>query len=294
MSAVRPRHRARVHATAAAIANTMSVRRVVTLSGLLLAVCAACATAQTPTRPLNDTGQVTCYNATTATGTVSPATPAPEVPGFEGQDCTHGAAMYDARGAMNKVGASSTKGRDYTKIANDGSVLPASATLGPNATDWACTRDNVTGLIWEVKVDDPTHLRHSGHTYTWYDTNAAVNGGYAGTPDGIGCNGTLAQCNTTAFRNAVNALTGANRLCGASDWRLPTANELQSLVDYQASSGPMIDAAYFPNTAASVYWSGQVFAWDSSRAWGVILVSGDRGAGNKYDEIHVRLVRGGL
>jgi hypothetical protein len=42
----------------------------------------------------------------------------------------------------------------YTKIANDGSELPDSATLGTNPTDWACTKDNKTGLIWEVKTDD--------------------------------------------------------------------------------------------------------------------------------------------
>jgi len=258
----------------------------------LLALSASQAAAQAPTRPLNDTGQVTCYNASAATGTVSPSTPAPEAPGFEGQDCTHGAAMYDARGAMNKVGASSTMGRDYTKIANDGSELAASAPLGPNPGDWACTRDNITGLIWEVKVNNVAHLRHSGHTYTWYDTNAAVNGGNAGTPGGTGCNGTLAQCNTTAFRDAVNALTGANRLCGATDWRLPTRAELQSLVDYQAQN-PAIDTTWFPNTPATIYWTGENYVPSASSAWGVSFDNGDLGTNNKGNNRRVRLVRGG-
>ena len=258
----------------------------------LLALTAATATAQTPTHPLNDTGQVTCYNATAATGTVSPSTPAPEAAGFEGQDCTQGAAMYDARGAMNKVGASSTMGRDYTKIANDGSELPASATLGPNPGDWACTRDNITGLIWEVKVNNVAHLRHSGHGYTWYDTNAAINGGNAGTAGGTGCNGTLAQCNTTAFRDAVNALTGANRLCGATDWRLPTRPELQSLVDYQAQN-PAIDTTWFPNTPATIYWSGGNYVPNASGAWSVVFNDGSPNADIKSNALQVRLVRGG-
>jgi len=295
MSAVRPRHRARVHATVAAIANTMPVRRVVTWPGLLLAVCAACATAQTPTRPLNDTGQVTCYNDTMATGTVSPATPAPEDPGFEGQDCTQGRAAADALGTLVKVGASSTKGRDYTKIANNGSVLPASATLGPNPADWACTRDNLTGLIWEVKVDNAAHLRHAGHTYTWYDTNAAVNGGDAGAVgDTSTCANTLGgqPCNTTNFRTTVNALTGANRLCGASDWRLPTANELQSLADYQAHN-PAIDTTWFPNTPVAVYWSGENGVFNASSAWVVSFGNGILGAIGKDNVRQVRLVRGG-
>jgi hypothetical protein len=36
---------------------------------------------------------------------------------------------------------------NYTKIANDGSELSDSTKLGSNPTDWACTKDNKTGLI---------------------------------------------------------------------------------------------------------------------------------------------------
>ena len=35
----------------------------------------------------------------------------------------------------------------YTKIANDGSKLPDSATLGSNPKDWACTQDNKTETV---------------------------------------------------------------------------------------------------------------------------------------------------
>jgi hypothetical protein len=242
---------------------------------------------------LNDTGQIICYNASAATGTVSPATPDPETAGFDEQDCTQGRSAADALSTLTKVGASTVPGRDYTKIANDGSALPASATLGSALGDWACTRDNVTGLIWEVKVNSASHLRHVGHTYSWYDTNPAINGGNAGTPGGIGCNGTLAQCNTTAFRDAVNAQTGANRLCGATDWHLPTANELQSLVHYGAAAGPYIDTVWFPLTANSVYWSGANYAPDASYAWNVNFYNGYLGADVKTLNLHVRLVRGG-
>lgn len=269
--------------------------RVVPAGLLALALTAATATAQTPTHPLNDTGQVTCYNASAATGTVSPGTPAPEATGFKGQDCTQGRAAADALGTLVKVGASSTKGRDYTKIANDGSVLPASATLGPNPGDWACTRDNVTGLIWEVKVNNATHLRHSGHRYTWYDTNGVINGGNAGTVGNTStCANTLGgqPCNTSNFRNAVNALTGANRLCGATDWRLPTANELQSLVDYQAQN-PAIDTTWFPNTPAALYWSGENYVPGAPYAWVVDFYGGGLGANGKDNGRQVRLVRGG-
>ena len=263
-------------------------------SGLLIALLLlATAPAFAQTAPLNDTGQITCYNDSAATGTVSPATPDPEQPGFTGQDCTQGRSAADALGTLVKIGASTTPGRDYTKIANDGSVLPASATLGSGPGDWACTRDNVTGLIWEVKVDDDAHLRHYNHIYEWYDTNTAINGGDPGSTGDNTCNSTLPDnlCNTSAFRDAVNALG----LCGATDWRLPTANELQSLVDYDTGTAPCIDVVWFPNSSMSGLWSGETYVsgfFDG--AWYVSFNSGYLYASSKYSSFHhVRLVRGG-
>ena len=56
----------------------------------------------------------------------------------------------------------------YTKIANNGLRLPDSATLGTNPTDWACTKDNNTGLVWEVKTTDGG-LRDMNYYYANYD-----------------------------------------------------------------------------------------------------------------------------
>lgn len=263
---------------------------VVLVLGLLLAVPAASA----QTQRLNDTAQITCYNHITSTGTVSSGTPDPEAPGFDEQDCTRGAAAADALGQMVKVGGSTALGRDYSKIANDGSVLPAAATLGSGAGDWACTRDNITGLIWEVKVNDIANLRHFNHVYTWYDTNAAVNGGNVGTlGTATSCSSTLTNCNTTAYRNAINALAGPARLCGASDWRLPTGKELSGLFHAGLTTVPMIDSTWVPNTASAVYWTGENYAVGATRALGVDFRFGFVFANFKLNAEPVRLVRGG-
>ena len=241
---------------------------------------------------LTDSGQTDCYDDSTSTGTVSAGTPDPETAGFDEQDCTRGAAAADALGRMAKVGGSSVPGRDYSKIANDGSVLPASAVLGGAPGDWACTRDNSTGLIWEIKTDDGG-LRDVDWTYTWYDSNASINGGDAGTQAGTACNGTLPQCNTSAYRNAVNALAGPARLCGATDWRLPTANELDGLINAGAASF-VIDTVWFPDFFVNIdYWTSETSAQNVSFAWWVNFTSGNVGSIFKSSDLLIRLVRGG-
>lgn len=246
-------------------------------------------TGQYPQIRLNDTGQIACYSAAAQTGTVAPGTPDPETAGFDEQDCTQGPAAADAVGVLSKTGASSVAGRDYTKIANNGSELAASATLGSGPTDWACTRDNVTGLIWEVKVNNVAHLRHQGHSYTWYDTDATINGGAAGEiGTATSCTSTLTNCNTSAFRDAVNTVG----LCGANDWRMPDLGELQSLVSY---AGSVVDVTWLPNTTSNRYWTSQTYAGAASLAWYVDFVLGNPGASNsKAGANSVRLVRGGL
>lgn len=233
--------------------------------------------------PLNDTGQTLCYNS--AGTAVSCATVA--------DDGRYGRDAANTAGQISKTGAG-TKGFDFTKIANDGTALGAGAALGVNPTDWACTRDNVTGLTWEVKTATATDLRYSAHTYTWYSTDAASNGGNAGSTGSNTCNATLPGnlCNTQAFVAAVNAAA----LCGYSDWRLPSLRELQSLVDFSVPAtgvAPTIDATYFPNTQISVFWSANNYSSVPADAWYVYFYYGYSGAGNKANSNYVRLVRGG-
>ena len=215
---------------------------------------------------LNDTGVSQCYNETNAPVSCSTA-----VGGDAGinprQDARYGRDAAALAGSLIKVGAGSA-GFDYTKIANNGSTVAASATLGANSTDWACTKDNVTGLVWEVKTT--SGLRNNSHTYTWYSTNNTTNGSNAGVVGTNTCGGSLAaapysnQCNTQNYVAAVNASGG---LCGATDWRLPSLRELRTLVHSGVtdSSAPSIDSAYFPNTNADVYWTRTSVAFDTSR-----------------------------
>lgn len=240
---------------------------------------------------LPDTGQDTCYNDTVADGVAASdaASIARDAGTHPRQDCRYGRDAAAAAGQLTKTGAGD-KGFDYSKIANDGTTLAAGAALGAAATDWACTKDNATGLTWEVKVNDNTHLRHQGHTYTWYSSDAATNGGNAGSTGANTCNATLPGnlCNTGAFVTAVNAAA----LCSYTDWRMPTMRELLTLV-HAGTSNPSIDSAYFPSTQSNLYLSADTYAPDPAAAWLVDFGNGDSNAGYKANSFYVRLVRSG-
>lgn len=230
---------------------------------------------------LNDTGITDCSNdtAVVTTGVEADSGTHPR------QDCRYGRDPA-AAGGMPKTGAGG-KGFDFSKIANNGSVLPESAVLGAGASDWACTRDNVTGLIWEVKTT--SGLRSQSHSYTWYNSDATTNGGSVGRAAGGTC-ATSGRCDTEKFVADVNA-TG---LCGASNWRMPSRQDLVSIVDYgRADPDPTIDTSHFPNTPASFFWSAAAYIGYSDYAWHVGFGHGYAYGYYKNVASQVRLVRAG-
>lgn len=121
------------------------------------------------------------------------------------------------------LGFSSNSFAKYIKISNDGSVLPKSAAFGSGVDDWGCTYDSDTNLIWEYKTQDGG-LRDKNHTYTWFNTDAKLNGSNAGVANGGICFDKQ-NCDTEKFVNQVNT----QGLCGAKDWRLPTLAELKTI-----------------------------------------------------------------
>jgi Protein of unknown function (DUF1566) len=234
---------------------------------------------------LNDTGVDTCYDDLgNPSGTEPPTDPR--------QDCRMGRDAANAAGVLYKAGAG-TKGFDFTKIANSGSVLPATASLGSTAGSWACTYDNNTRLLWEVKTSISTDLRYTGNSYTWYSTNAASNGGYSGTPSRGTCTGGI-NCDTQSFVAAVNAAG----LCNHHDWHMPNVQELKSIVDYSQpydSGLSAVDGTYFPNTQQSYpYWTGANYVGYSGYAWYVYFNGGYTVAYDKGNSYYALLVRSGL
>ncbi len=92
--------------------------------------------------------------------------------------------------------------------------------------------------------------------------------------------------------DAAAANTAA--LCGHADWRLPTLQELETLVDLgQGGPEPRIDPAHFPATAPAPYWTATPFAGDTAQAWALDFATGAPRPAPRADALRVRLVRGG-
>lgn len=157
---------------------------------------------------------------------------------------------------------------------------PAAPAEGP------CVLDRQTKLVWEVKTDDD-RLGDARQSYSWFVPDARKNGGFAGYRDKGRCS--LDHCNTRDYINAINK----QKLCGVQRWRLPSREELRSLVDYTVRyPGPTIDRRFFPHTQSQFYWSSNADANDKDSAWGIGFSFGYDYSYFKSDLGYLRLVYG--
>ena len=154
-------------------------------------------------------------------------------------------------------------GFSFTKLDESGNELLATA------DNWHCVKDNVTGLIWEVKTDhtEPSlrTLRDKRWIYSYYkqrfvdsDGSDGIDNGppnygtdriYGGPADiginslGDFCGNDQLICTSEQYVKDVNTI----KLCGYTDWRIPRYVELFSLKilnEYELS----FDKNYFPDT----------------------------------------------
>jgi hypothetical protein len=218
---------------------------------------------------LDDTGVRLCTN-----GTGFLSCPQASYPGQDGES---------GRDVTADVASDGYRGFAFTKL--DAAGVPLADQTQPYATaPWSCVRDEVTALVWEVKTDDGG-LHDKDWTYTWFLSTGHDDGGSPGTPGGGSCTGSV--CDTEGFVAAVDAAGW----CGASDWRLPTREELRSLVVFKDGGFAYVgDPPWFPNTPGS-HWSATP-SIDSTMAR--YLVQTIATEGMKSAAHPVRLVRGGI
>lgn len=162
---------------------------------------------------INDTGLTTCY---AGAGDINAAPTPCSSSSWPGQDGVFG---RDAAGAsLPRIGAGAA-GFDFSKLSTAGALLPATAGPGSGPNDWACTRDNATGLVWRIAV-------------------------------------TAAQSWGGAQARARELNLGGG-LCGFSDWRVPTSDELLGIVHF-GHLPPAVDTNYFPFVQSGFHWTADI------------------------------------
>lgn len=111
--------------------------------------------------------------------------------------------------------------------------------------------------------------------------------GHRWDPEQETCWGEAIRLNHAEIAQAIKQ---ANEQLGEG-WRLPTLDELESLV-CAACTPPKIDAEHFPNTMAEPYWTGSQNFWSPKNFWTVSFMTGDRyGRFFPSQRMMVRLVR---
>ena len=161
------------------------------------------------------------------------------------------------------------------KVSDSGEILALESEA------WSCVLDDKQSLVWEVKSEEEG-VQYSLNTYTWFDGESGRD------------NGTFSKncywgkhCNTLSFNADVNK---AN-LCGYSDWRLPSLNELNTIVDYYGESDTLINTDFFPNTQKNTYWTSDSVTNSPKLAFEVPFFYGGSKAREKTIDTFVRLVR---
>lgn len=177
------------------------------------------------------------------------------------QDCHQG------RDATDNDDTDGHAGFSFTKLDIDG------VELAVGSTQWSCVRDNVTGLVWEVKTDD-AGIHDKGNLYRW--------GGVTHLGSNFG----------TYFNDWDSLVNGSNSAnhCGFDDWRVPNSQELLSIVD-NSFSNPSIDINFFPHTNNTSFWSSSPNASNLGDAWVVVFDNGISYGNGRGNFRRVRLVR---
>ena len=134
--------------------------------------------------------------------------------------------------------------------------------------------DQGSGLMWEKLSDDGT-VHDQDNTYSW----------------------------EAAVTDKIARLNNGSGFAGYKDWRLPSRNELKSIVDprHQAPAvSPAFNAACTSGctvtscscAVSGYYWSSSTDADNSKGAWFVDFKDGSVGSTTKWGLNYVRAVRG--
>lgn len=160
-------------------------------------------------------------------------------------------------GSTTLLGGQAAFGRDTDPLTNNDADGPLGFSFTNRQHTLDCTKDLVSGLTWQSPLQTATM--------------------------------------TYAALSATVTSVNAQAPCGYSDWRLPKANELLSLMNASIKSGraPNADSTGSADAMTARYWTGESVALPSVNAWYSDASNGGTiSLAAQTDSNAVRLVRG--
>jgi len=172
--------------------------------------------------PIPDTDQTQCYDDNQVINCRQAGEP------YSGQDANY-----------------NINNRSFTKLDKSGNELDY------DSDNFSMVKDNITGLIWEIKTDDNTiHDKNNVYAFEKADLSQGAND--------------LNELTIHDFIEEINT----NNYGGFSDWRIPTIKELYSIVYYLYYYNEPVEITYFSNLVGS-YWSSNIYNSDIKNVWGI-------------------------
>jgi len=102
------------------------------------------------------------------------------------------------------------------------------------------------------------------------------------------CAGKPLKYSFTAAKATAGAASGDGK-----SWRVPTREELRSLVNARAKKKPKIDVEAFPNTPSQSFWAMRAGSDDNLNAWLINFGNGKLYGNTGQAKFPLRLVRTG-